>query len=236
MYILHIHYFYKLILLIINLRHRVILFWSVTGLRFFCNVFVLLNYYYFARHVYFEIFATFHSNKISKSLLCKGDIVMADGKFTLILKHLKFTSYLQKNEDIEKDRIFCKHNMEHFLNVARIAYILNLESELGFDKDIIYAAALLHDITKWKQHLDETPHNESAIEPAGKILKDCSFHAIEINLIQEAIFYHRTEPKEKSSFNSLIYHSDKLSRECFNCHVSDKCSWSKQKKNKDLIY
>ena len=30
-------------------------------------------------------------------------------------------------EELEKDRIFCRHQMTHLLDVARIAYISNME-------------------------------------------------------------------------------------------------------------
>ena len=38
--------------------------------------------------------------------------------------------------------------MRHFLDVARLAWIAGLEQGLGLDKEIVYAAALLHDIGK----------------------------------------------------------------------------------------
>ena len=37
----------------------------------------------------------------------------------------------------EKSRIFCKHDLQHSLDVARIAYILNLEADLKIEKEII---------------------------------------------------------------------------------------------------
>lgn len=49
----------------------------------------------------------------------------------------------------EKDRIFCRHTMEHFLDVARLMYLYNLEEHAGLDKELIYAAALLHDIGRY---------------------------------------------------------------------------------------
>ena len=57
------------------------------------------------------------------------------------LKHYHCLLYIT-----EKERIFCRHGMEHLLDVARIAYITNLEEGLGIEKDVIYAAGLLHDV------------------------------------------------------------------------------------------
>ena len=49
-----------------------------------------------------------------------------------ILKHKTYRKYYDQIEKIEKDRIFCRHQMPHLLDVARIAYITNLERNLGF--------------------------------------------------------------------------------------------------------
>lgn len=46
----------------------------------------------------------------------------------------------------KKDRIFCGHDMGHLLDVARLAWIFNLEANQEISKERIYAAALLHDI------------------------------------------------------------------------------------------
>ena len=48
----------------------------------------------------------------------------------------------------ETDRIFCRHGLEHCLDVARIAYIMNIEQGYAIDREIIYAAALLHDVVE----------------------------------------------------------------------------------------
>ena len=48
----------------------------------------------------------------------------------------------------ETDRIFCRHGFEHCLDVARIAYIMNIEQGYAIDREIIYAAALLHDVVE----------------------------------------------------------------------------------------
>ena len=40
-----------------------------------------------------------------------------------ILKHKTYRKYYDQIEKIEKDRIFCRHQMPHLLDVARIAYI-----------------------------------------------------------------------------------------------------------------
>ena len=42
--------------------------------------------------------------------------------------------------------------MSHLMDVARIAYITCLEQNLGIEKDVIYGAAILHDIGKYAQY------------------------------------------------------------------------------------
>lgn len=143
---------------------------------------------------------------------------------------------MNKNMEKEKSRIFCKHDLQHSLDVARIAYILNLEADLKIEKEIIYAAALLHDITKWKQYEDGTPHHESVLVPAEKILADCGFDKIEIQLILEAIHKHRKCQSNEKTFSKILYDADKKSRRCFECEATQKCNWSDSKKNSTIIY
>ena len=59
-----------------------------------------------------------------------------------ILSHPSYREYYGKLERLEKDRKFCRHQMGHLLDVARIACIRNLEEGLGLDKEIIYETAV----------------------------------------------------------------------------------------------
>ena len=92
-----------------------------------------------------------------------------------ILAHALFREYLEKNREAEKDRIFCRHEMTHFLDVARIGRIINLEEGLGVAEELIYAAALLHDIGKHLQYSQGIPHEKAGAELAPEILRDCGF-------------------------------------------------------------
>ena len=79
-----------------------------------------------------------------------------------ILSHPLYREYYGKLERLEKDRKFCRHQMGHLLDVARIACIRNLEEGLGLDKEIIYAAAVLHDIGKSLQYEKKIPHETAS--------------------------------------------------------------------------
>ena len=151
-----------------------------------------------------------------------------------ILNHPVFVESMGQNATSEAGRTFCKHDMAHALDVARIAYIQNLERGLGFSKELIYAAALLHDITKWQQHLEDVPHHESAIEPATAILQDADFSEAEIAAICRAILHHRDGSAENDPFSALIFRADKLSRPCYTCESAEACKWSLDQKNTAL--
>ncbi len=45
-----------------------------------------------------------------------------------------FIEGLVKNKEAEKERIFCHHDMNHFLDVARLMYIFSMERGYAFEK------------------------------------------------------------------------------------------------------
>lgn len=135
----------------------------------------------------------------------------------------------------EKDRVYCKHDIEHFLDVARIAYIINLEQSLGYSKDIIYAIALLHDIGRHREYKEGVNHHKASAEIARFILKEADYNINEIKVIEEAILYHRNRTN-MNKLNELIYKADKLSRKCYTCNSIETCKWSNSKKNKEITY
>lgn len=159
----------------------------------------------------------------------------SNDRINAIFHNDKFNEYLLMNRNLEKHRKFCRHNINHFLDVARIAYIISLEEKLSLKKDIIYAAALLHDIGKWQQYENNTPHNEASAKLAIEILKASNFDDAEIDLITNAIKNHRHENRA-SDLSYVLYKSDKLSRKCFKCKVADKCKWNDDLKNFNITF
>lgn len=154
-----------------------------------------------------------------------------------ILKHPLFLKYVGENEKEEEARIFCRHDMAHFLDVARIAWILNLEEEAGIGREMIYAAALLHDIGRHLQYRDGTPHEQASVMLAPPILKDCGFYAQEEEQILSAIATHRdASVSGGKDLNGLLYRADKLSRPCYACKQESACDWKQGKKNLCLRY
>ena len=151
-----------------------------------------------------------------------------------ILSHPRFVECLERTDEAERDREFCVHDMNHLLDVARVAYILCLETGDSIDKELFYAAALLHDIGRWRQYEDGTPHEQESARIAQEILPECGFNDVETEMILDAIVSHRTHLDEKPGFAGLIYRADKLSRQCFDCAVARECDW--EMKNARLEY
>jgi HD superfamily phosphodiesterase len=154
-----------------------------------------------------------------------------------IIHHEQYSCYLEQTAAWEKERIFCHHDTNHFLNVARIGWILNLEAEMEIPKEYIYAAAMLHDIGRFRQYEDGTDHAHASAELAVDILKDCGFNQMECDMIIGAIDTHRSsEVASERSLRGILYRADKLSRECYFCKAERECDWKQDKKNEKLCY
>lgn len=157
-----------------------------------------------------------------------------------IYTHPLYQQHFLALQGREKDRVFCRHTMEHFLDVARLMYIRNLEEQAGLPKELIYAAALTHDIGRNEQYVSGEPHEEAGARLAGEILKECGFQEEEIQKIQTAILSHRgskdrgPEEQHTEKLSQYLYWADKKSRNCFSCPACEECNWSEQKKNLNI--
>lgn len=154
-----------------------------------------------------------------------------------ILNHKLFLYHLKENEAAETDRRFCRHNMSHFLDVARIGALINAEEGLDIDREWIYAAALLHDLGRHLQYEKGVPHEEASALIAPEILRECGFDDKETHVIISAISTHRNRrTAEAEPMGLLLYRADKASRACFACEATAECDWSDEKKNLRIIY
>ncbi len=152
-----------------------------------------------------------------------------------ILRNQAFLEHLRENETTEEGRIFCHHNMEHFLDVARIAMILNLQEGLDIPEDMVYGAALLHDIGRHEQYKAGTPHEAASARIAPDILTDCGYSGEETEEIVEAIALHRdSRAAGRADLTGILYRADKASRACFCCKAGEQCNWSEERKNHEL--
>lgn len=151
-----------------------------------------------------------------------------------ILNDRLYKESLEKLKLYEKDREFCNHTIEHFMDVARIAYIMVLEENIEVSKEVVYAIGLLHDIGRVKQYEDGIDHDLASVEMSKIILSKTEFDEEEINIILNGIAKHRS--KSDNKLEEIIYKADKLSRRCFNCKTEKECYWSKEKKNFKISY
>lgn len=153
-----------------------------------------------------------------------------------IFENEKYRSHINKTAEFEKKRKFCRHDMVHFMNVARIAQIFNLEERLEIPKDVIYAAALLHDVGRDVQYMDGTPHEIAGAAIAPEILRECGYGPDEVSEILRAVRGHRNEEiKEEKSLSGILYRADKLSRDCYACAAKKECDWKGGKKNEKIV-
>lgn len=143
-------------------------------------------------------------------------------RINYILNDPEFLNYLKKNEEAEVDRIYCHHDIAHFLDVSRIAYIISLEEKLNIDKEILYGMGLLHDIGRWMEYKNGIDHAIASKELAVGILQKCKFSEIEIKEIVTAIEGHRKKG-DTPPLEDVLYRADKLSRNCTLCSARITC-------------
>lgn len=149
-----------------------------------------------------------------------------------IIQHETFIRELRKLNRLERDRMYCRHDIDHLLNVARLAYITALEEALPIRKDLVYAAALLHDIGRASQYETGMPHDKAGALIAETVLMDCGFDGAECMEILEAISSHCSKNASKDKpLSRILYEADKGSRACFVCKAQDSCNWPMEKKN-----
>lgn len=165
-----------------------------------------------------------------------------------VLEHPLYRDALGAIESAEADRRFCRHGLDHLLDVGRIAWIINLERGLGLDREVVYAAALLHDVGRSAQYACGVPHDEAGEQLAAEILgtvdAEQRFLPDERRAIVGAVRGHREHPKcacvasshdvvedDEAALARVIAEADGLSRACWACDAHDDCYWSDERKN-----
>jgi uncharacterized protein len=161
-------------------------------------------------------------------------------RINLLLSSSLYRDYLAKVEEKEKDRVFCKHGFSHSLDVARLCWIFILENGLDYARDIVYAAALLHDLGRFlednAQAAQAAPaaaanatstacHAVHSARLAGPILAEAGYSPHERKLITDAIAGHRKKEDEVfvSELSRLLSKADKYSRLCGECPAAAAC-------------
>ena len=174
-------------------------------------------------------------------------------RISYLMTHPVFKECIEKNRLAEVNRSFCHHDIEHLLTVSRMMYIKVLELELPFEKSLVYATGLLHDLGRFMEYEKKASHDEAGALLAERILPECGFDEEECHLIAGAIGCHRgdrdnilmgeavcvkneipkhTEPVDLLS--NILYLCDKSSRNCSFCPAKEECKWSEEKKRMHL--
>lgn len=155
----------------------------------------------------------------------------AERKYTAILHDCEFRELLRKINKAEADRIYCKHGIEHLMDTARAGYIINLENNLGIPKEIVYGAALMHDIGRWAQYAGLAEHHIAGAEVAERILPRCGYTAEETALIADAVRQHRRSAEKIETLSDVIAEADNRTRMCMLCAAADTCKWLEADRN-----
>ena len=150
-----------------------------------------------------------------------------------ILYNELFRSTLQKIDHLEEGRLFCRHNMDHVLSVARIMLLCAKEENLTLDQEVVYATALLHDLGRIYQYQNGEDHALAGLSLAQNILVQCGFTRQEQTQILMAIGNHN-QKETSDELSYLLKKADKLSRNCFLCPVYQECYWPEQEKNRGI--
>lgn len=142
-----------------------------------------------------------------------------------ILDNADYITYMEKIEDWEKDRRYCKHGYDHGLSVARIAYACLLESgERVISKEGVYAAALLHDIGRWVEYQTGEDHAEVSARLARPMLEMCRFSTEDIEVILDGIREHRRHQDDNLTvLGKALAIADDCSRDCRHCAMQTQC-------------
>lgn len=151
-----------------------------------------------------------------------------------ILSHPLFRESLHKIQELERERIYCKHGLPHLLDVARIASLMAVDRQLDLPRDVIYAAALLHDIGRLQQYLTGEDHAAAGMRTAQEILRDTAFSASEQQAILQAVSKHRRGDTAQM-LGRILCEADDASRMCFACAAQDTCYWPEHRKNNTIL-
>ena len=156
-------------------------------------------------------------------------------RIEIILDDPYYKDCLTRIDKLEADRKFCRHTFQHVVDVARITYILLLESgiikrfmeendlNLKLAKELVYAAGVLHDIGRWVEYEQGEDHAVAGARIAVELLIRAGFNEKEVLIITTGIKEHRRKKENMSILGELMCRADNLSRQCVCCDVSAEC-------------
>lgn len=126
----------------------------------------------------------------------------------------KLSGKLKKIKRIVERKLKCSaHNIDHTMRVYDLC--LRLSKNENINKDILRAAALLHDIARTKEDDDnagKTDHALLGAKMSVSILKKLGFNKKQIRNVQHCIITHRyrAERKPVTKEAKILFDADKL--------------------------
>lgn len=146
-------------------------------------------------------------------------------RINLLLASPAYRQYLEMIKEKEKGRVFCQHGFGHGLEVARLCRIFLLENGLDYSRDVVYAAALLHDLGRCLEDNAKGCHAVRSARLADPLLVQAGYSLEERKLITNAIAEHRKKEHDvfASPLSYFLSKADKYSRLCHACPASAAC-------------
>jgi HD superfamily phosphodiesterase len=166
-----------------------------------------------------------------------------------LIQDAEYNTYLRQIQQREANRQFCRHDYQHMVDVARITYLLLLESgdlkpfmeQYGIPmqataREIVYAAGILHDIGRWREYDTNEDHAVVGARLAASLLQRAGFAAAEVLLICQAVREHRLDDGSAGMLGSYLARADDLSRPCANCNSRYECyKYQRMETSKQLL-
>jgi putative nucleotidyltransferase with HDIG domain len=124
--------------------------------------------------------------------------------------------YDQKNSDTipsreECNELMAKYSMlpnivEHSIQVMHVSLAItdNLKSGVFVNRDIVVAAALLHDITKTRSLVTKERHDTSG----GELLRELGFPLI-AEIVEQHVIIHNINLQGRLEEREIVYYADK---------------------------
>jgi putative nucleotidyltransferase with HDIG domain len=111
----------------------------------------------------------------------------------------------------ECNELMAKYSMlpnivEHSIRVMRVslAIIDNLKSGVSVNRDMVIAAALLHDITKTRSLVTKERHDTSG----GELLRELGFPSI-AEIVEQHVIIDNLNPQGRLEEREIVYYADK---------------------------
>ena len=111
----------------------------------------------------------------------------------------------------ECNELMVQHSMrpnivEHSIQVMHVSLAItdNLRNGVAVNRDLVIAAALLHDITKTRSLKTKERHDLSG----GELLREMGFTSI-AEIVEQHVVLHNLDPQGRLEEREIIYYADK---------------------------